>query len=138
MSTTKKSFFDLFREALDICKKIYESDSANVVFNPMPDGKYEIHFRNEVIITDLVDLKSYLAFVDIMPNLDELIDVSEFALLANVTPGTIRTYKSYGMLPKPRCYKSNSPLWDLNVVEKWIRERGIAVPMEKANTSEEI
>lgn len=51
------------------------------------------------------------------------LDIRQVAVLAGVSPATLRSYRSRGYLPKPDVMLGQSPGWSPETVDAWLRYR---------------
>lgn len=54
---------------------------------------------------------------------DDLLTTAEVAALAGVKPATIHRYRLRGAVPTPEAVIAGRPLWRLETVDTWLRER---------------
>lgn len=53
----------------------------------------------------------------------EYLDPKGFAAFVGVSPATIHTYKTKGLLPTPDAYFGQTPVWLPATAERWKAER---------------
>lgn len=56
--------------------------------------------------------------------MQDLLTRTQFAERCGLTLGTIKRYRTLGILPEPDLYIDNKPLWKPATVDQWARGRG--------------
>jgi len=59
-----------------------------------------------------------------MINWDNVVGIKEIAQETGLKEQTLRQYRTDGKMPEPDAIKSGNPLWDINTISKWFRNRG--------------